>query len=200
MMPHFVGLVIDRVLNFVRGQAELALRAALGTPPNENHVEYSRIVGDNGQVDIKGTLGMALIRLEEDRIFPSRTRTKIQGENTVHYTQPEMALTLHVLFAAAPHEKYGQMLQALAVLVTWARANRSFSAEQHSDLAENGIARLTLEFEALSYEGQNHIWGSLGGHFLPSFVLLIRFVPIRPDVITNVGRTIGEVAHDETSP
>jgi hypothetical protein len=191
--------VIDRVLNFVRGQAELSLRSALGTPSNDNHLEYSRIVGDNGQADIKGALGMALIRLEEDRAFASRARAKIEGD-TVYYSQPEMALTLHVLFAAAPHEKYGQMLQALAVLMTWARANRSFSAEQHSELAEYGIARLTLEFETLSYEVQNHIWGSLGGHYLPSFVLLIRYVPIRPDAITNVGRTIGEIVHDEPSP
>jgi hypothetical protein len=142
---------------------------------------------------------MALIRLEEDRIFPSRTRTKIEGE-TVQYSQPEMALTLHVLFAAAPHEKYSQMLQALAVLMTWARANRSFSAEQHSELAEHDIARLTLEFETLSYEVQNHIWGSLGGHYLPSFVLLIRFAPIRPDAIANVGHVVTEIAHDESSP
>ncbi len=142
---------------------------------------------------------MALIRLEEDRIFPSRARAKIEGD-TVSYSQPEMALTLHVLFAAAPHEKYAQMLQALAVLMTWARANRSFSAEQHSELAEYDIARLTLEFETLSYEVQNHIWASLGGHYLPSFVLLIRFAPIRPEAIANVGHTVGEIAHDEASP
>ena len=52
------------------------------------------------------------------------------------------------------------------------------------------IERLVVELYSLNLEQQNHLWGYLGGKYLPSVVYKVRLVRIQEDAVRGEARPI----------
>lgn len=182
--------MIATILRFLCKEVDAYVRQKLGRKGTA--VALSPIVS-KGESAITTRIGMGLIRIEEDRVYASPRRHRLverkteeiagngtyPGQEVEYYTQPEMVLTLHVLFVAGDNKEYEEMLKSLSAVVSFFQAYPTFSAERYPELAEVDVKRVTVEMESVDFEVQNQIWASLGGNLRPSVLYLIRFVPIR---------------------
>ncbi len=184
--------MIAKVLGFLRSEIDAYIRQRLGRQTEA--VEFSTIVS-KGENAVTARVGMALIRIEEDRIYAAGKRHRAAeksargsgdtaGREVVVFTQPEMVLALHVLFVAGGN-KYDEMLKSISAVVGFFQSRPSFSAERHPVLADLGVDRINVEMQSVNFEVQNHIWASLGGSLRPSVLYLVRFAPIRTEEVDS---------------
>ena len=175
-----VEQVLFPALEFVRSNLDQHLKRQIAVPAGQSAVAFSRVVDDNGQSDVSAAVGLTLVRLEQDRVFPSRERARRVGEELV-YRQPEMAIVPHLLFSALPNPNYDQMLLALSGVLSFFQGQPIFTSEEFPALAQLGVGRITVEFESLQLESQSYVWSVLGAKYLPSAHYLLRFVPIQDE-------------------
>ena len=170
--------MIDQALTFLRAELGDYLSQRL----NSATVELSRLVDDEGNPAFTANVGMALIRVDEERVFANKRRTQIEDDSVTYLTQPEQVFALHVMFVARQTNKqedgYTEALRSLSAVAGFFQSHRSFTPATSPRMANTGLVKLNLELETVSYEVQDNIWGALGGKLLPSLLYIVRLVAI----------------------
>jgi len=187
--------VIQRALAFLAHELDDYLGHRLATDPGKG-VQLTRLVDDQGVLAFAARVGMALIRVDEERMFASKQRVRIDDDTVTYLTQPEQALELHVIFVARDSGQefaYNEALHSLSRVVGFFQSRRSFTPANSPQMADTGLVKLNIELETVDYEVQNHIWGSLGGKLLPSVLYLIRLVAIDESIVTGTADPIDNI-------
>lgn len=126
-------------------------------------------------------LYMSLVNLEEETTLRNTSHT-IRLNNNVHYQEPPVFLNLYLLFASN-FSDYGTSLLRLSQTVELFQSQRVFEAANAS--ATNPfparLEKLIFDFTNLNFEQLNHLWGVLGGTYLPSVLYKVRLVEIQRD-------------------
>jgi hypothetical protein len=190
-----VPAVIQRALEFLEDELDNYIRNRLATDPKKG-VRLTRLVDDQGALAFGSRVGMALVRVDEERVFGSKQRVHVADDTVTYLAQPEQALELHVIFVARESGNaaaYGEALRALSVVVGFFQSRRSFTPANSPQMANMGLVRLNVELETVDYEVQNHIWGSLGGKLLPSVLYLIRLIAIDELNVTGTADPIDNI-------
>jgi Pvc16 N-terminal domain len=82
-------------------------------------------------------------------------------------TRPPLHLNLYVMIAACfGGANYGEGLKRLSAAVAFFQANPVFDAQRSPEL-DRRISRLVLDIENLDSQTISHLWGVLGGTYLP---------------------------------
>jgi hypothetical protein len=107
----------------------------------------------------------------------------IRQNNTVRYQEPPVFLNLYLLFAA-DFQDYGTGLLRLSQTIELFQSKPTFRADNAS--AANPfpatLEKIIFDFCNLDFEHLNHLWGILGGAYLPSVVYKVRLVKVQRDV------------------
>ena len=173
--------MIDLALQFLRDQANAYLRDVLATGA-ESPLAFSTIASATGENAITSRLGLALIKVEEERTQRSQVRHEVVNGGVVYYTEPDLRLNLYVLIAANPETvATGEALRSIAAVVSFFQAQASFSQDVYPALAP--IEKLQIVMESLDFESQNHIWGALGAKYVPSVVYKVSMITIQRGVV-----------------
>jgi hypothetical protein len=152
----------------------------------------ARPVDENGKWAIgEDHIGITLVNVEEERILKSQLPEAVYVGGRQVVLEPQLRLTLQVLFAAQ-FKQYNQALRYLSLVLTFFQAHPRFARDEYPAL-DPGIEQLVPELQSLSYEQLNQLWAFVGGKQLPSVVYRVRMVLLQDLEPFSVGPPITRI-------
>jgi hypothetical protein len=132
-----------------------------------------------------------LVNVERDPVYRPTQTLYQRDDGTAAVSRPELKLNLYLLFVAN-HELYDQALKMLSLATTFFQARNVF------DLTANGErSRLVFELVSMTFEQQNHLWGAIGGKYMPSLLFKAGLLNVRDAVIEAEVPPVEEILINE---
>ena len=160
----------------------------VGLPDNVVLANISLVDAFNANdPNIQDNLVISLVSIEEEKnLRYARTTTVIPAANpndsTVLTHNPIVFLNLYLLFSS--HNKdYKQSLNQLSAVVNFFQRQQVFTGAEINVPTMN---RIVFELVTTSFEQMNHLWGVLGGKYIPSALYKVRILP-HEDIPNNTG-------------
>ncbi len=171
--------MIDSAIAHVGAQLNQALRRSMEV--NEDVVEVSHILEQDGTLvpHINNKLVLFLVNIERDGSVSSHPgRSGIPGAGTLAQGYPTVHLNLFIMVAAHfPGQNYREALKFISGAIQFFQGNPVFTHQNSPDL-DRRIQRLTMEIENLGLQELSHLWGVLGGKYLPSILYKMRMISV----------------------
>ena len=172
--------MIDAALAHIAGQLNLALRRAQGGVQEDmvvlaNPVDLQGRVADN----VSNKLMLFLVNIERETLaYRDSSRGAGPGRDVVGSTPAHLNLSV---MCAAHFEgaNYAESLKRIANAIAFFQGRPVFNHQNTPDL-DPRINKLTLEIENLDTASLSHLWGVLGGRYLPSVLYKVRMVTVDP--------------------
>ncbi len=157
-----------------------------------NPVQLANVTKDDGTVAVpKESVGLTLINIEEERINKPQTTTRTVADGQVVVLNPDLHLNLYLLFSAN-FTDYLTSTRYLSAIIGLFQGQNVFTPESAPSM-DPGIERLVVDLYSLNLEQQNHLWGYLGGKYLPSVVYKARLVRIQENLVRREGAPIDHI-------
>lgn len=173
--------MIADVLNFLRRHLDERLRLVRGG--SQDDTDGDRVVFVDGDklepLSLAlGAVSLLLISLEEERINrPPDLRSRQAEDGTRLRVQPDIRLSLHLLFAAR-FKHYDVAWDHLSAILEHLQTTPVFEPANAPDLPP-GIEMLVAELVTPDFARQNEIWGSLRIAAHPALLYRIKLVAYR---------------------
>jgi len=139
----------------------------------EDKVLISNLVNQDGTPAISEAdkVVITLVNIQEESI--GSRRSGLDGMNR------PINLNLYVLFSAYFIDgNYSEALKFLSAVISFFQANVVFNQVNTPDLPLN-IEKLTFEIVNQDLQSQSHLWGTLGGKYIPSVIYKVRMITIQ---------------------
>lgn len=133
---------------------------------------------------------VTLINVEEDRISKLQD-PYVKMDNRIVYKNPAVPVNMYLLFSANL-QKYDESLILLSYIIQFFQNQFVFTSAAYPSLPSR-IGKLIADLYTLSFEQVNHLWGTLGGKYLPSVLYKVRMVTIDEDMPYATGEFITEL-------
>lgn len=133
---------------------------------------------------------LSVVNIEEDRLSKSPDNFR-KSDDKIQYKNPKIFLNLYLLFAVNKSD-YGEALKVLSFIIQFFQHKFVFDVQNSPNL-DPKIERLVLELHSLNFEQMNHLWGILGGKYLPSVLYKMKVVGIEEETIDASGEPIMEI-------
>lgn len=123
---------------------------------------------------------VSLLNVEEESTLKNSPHF-IRKNNQLLYKEPPIFLNLNILLAFE-FVDYGTSLQRLGETVNFFQSKRWFTPdnERSENPFPDGVQKLILDLQHLSFEQMNHVWSISGGSQFPSLLYKVRLVKIQP--------------------
>ena len=177
MINHALDTIKNEIQQYLLRLPELNL----GT---SEKVVLCNVINDDGTFAIpKDTLGVSLVNIEEERLAKSHRDSTKLSNGQISHRNPDIKLNLYILIAA----NFTDYLTATKFLSGAIRffQSKSVFTPRNSPSLDPSLEKLLVEMYTLDFEQQNHLWGTLGGKFLPSVTYKVRLVTIQEDQTTT---------------
>jgi hypothetical protein len=192
--------MIDQALDFLQSQLNIYLHTKLNPPPagdaivllNISQLQEGAGGGGNGNQQLNAY--MTLVNVEEDRVSKS-PENFIRKENGVVYKNPVTYLNLYVLFSVNLGV-YEEALRRLSFIIQFFQQQNVFDPISSPSL-DPKIVKLIVDMYSMNFEQLNHLWGILGGKYLPSVLYKIRRIGIDEEAIISESGFIKEIQLNE---
>lgn len=148
---------------------------------------------------------VSLVNIEEERALKNirvASRNNLNGQITYEHTP--VHLNLYILFSAFS-ANYDNALKYLSHVMEFFVSRPLFQVDNFQDttigsnlddFTTNGI-RLSFNMYSMTFEQQNHLWGSLGGKMLPAVMYRVTLVRIDELQSRGNGMPIEEINGQE---
>lgn len=164
--------------------------------PGNELVIPANLLSQSGSLHtgLAGHIALSLVNIEEDRLSRPLDIYRPQPNGSVETVNPEVRLNLYLLFIACAGNTnigadYTTSLENLSRVVAFFQT-KSFFNHQNTPTLDPRIEKLLLEMYTLSFEQQNHLWGSLGAKYLPSVLYRARLVRVQEEEVVTGGPAI----------
>jgi len=165
---------------------------------SEEAIVLTSVVKADGIMAIpENSLGITLVRVEEERVVKSQNSVSINSEGMVSKINPEIKLNLFVL-VSANFSNYETGLKFLSAVVKCFQGNNVFTPENTPEM-DPSLQKLIVELYTLNFEEQNHLWGSLGAKYIPSLLYRVRLVTVQEAQKLKEEPQIKKVEYSERS-
>ena len=186
--------MIGTTLSFITNQLDSVLHRRLKLPPSERKIILSPFVDLSGGVAVKeeNTLVLFPVNIQKDSVAASRIPSP-QVNTGIVSNPPPIYLNLFLVIGVyydPTQLRYG--LDLLTMLISILQGQPLWDQNNTPGLPQ-GIEKLIFEMESLDFHQQSHIWGHLGGRYLPSVVYKLRMIIIDDGQIETIVPTIGEI-------
>ncbi|MGA1870162.1 MAG: DUF4255 domain-containing protein [bacterium] len=115
-------------------------------------------------------LCLSLINIHEEKILKSQPNHIARQNNQISHVNPELRLTLCILFAVNfPENNFKEGLGFLSDVIGFFQSKNVFTSE-NTPAIDSSIKKLIVNLYSLDFETQNHLWGILGSKYFPSVV------------------------------
>ena len=165
--------MINSVLTYLRSE----LLAHLGLD------ESQIILADASTLTTSTAIGcyVTVVNLEEEAALKNLSHsTRVAGQ--VVYREPPIHLNLSLLITCR-FDQYVTSLVHLSSVIEFFQHHRVFSAEHQrpANPFPAVLEKLLVEFQSQNFEKLNHMWGMLGGLYLPSALYKLRMIKVQLD-------------------
>ncbi len=186
MIDKALKVLRSELLDYLARQPDLTVTDA---------VQFANVTKDDGTVAVpKETVGLTLINIEEERVNKPQSPTRTVAAGQLAVVNPDLNLNLYLLFSAN-FTDYLTSITYLAAVIGFFQARHVFTPESSPSM-DPRIERLNVELYSLNLEQQNHLWGYLGGKYLPSVVYKVRLVRIQEGIVRREGERITHIDID----
>ena len=145
---------------------------------SQETIHLHHIVEADGTLALPdNSLGLSLVNVEEERVTKSQQAFVSSSQGQIAHVNPELKLNLYILLAAN-FTNYKTGLEFLSGAIRFFQSKNVFTA-QNTPSIDPAIQKLIVELYSLSFEQQNHLWGSLGAKYLPSVMYKVRMISIQ---------------------
>lgn len=184
--------MIDRALELVAARLNQHLRVRLHS--DEDLVVLTNVVDANGSPTqlIDDKLALFVVNIEKDSLSRAPRPRRMPGDRFAIHREP-LRLNLQVMLAAGYTEgNYPQALKHISAAVKYLQANAVIDHGNAPEM-DQGLQRITMEIQNLPTQELSHLWGVLGGRYLPSVLYTLRTVSIEPDAIDGEAEPVTTV-------
>lgn len=158
----------------------------------ENVVKLVNVTRDDGSVAVpKESIGLTLVNVEEERVNRPQQHAAKLDDGTIVTTNPDLRLNLYVLFSAN-FTDYLTSMTYLSAVVGFFQSHTVFTPAT-APAMDAAIGRLVVELYSLNLEQQNHLWGYLGGKYLPSVVYKVRLLYVQELAVRRQGERVRHI-------
>ncbi len=197
-----IGNVVDKIREKLQQYFDDAGSDPNPSNPSGSGLPDNVVLGNVSLVDafnandpnIQDNLVISLVSIEEEKhLRYTKTTTVVPAANpndsTIVTHNPVIFLNIYLLFSS--HNKdYKASLNQLSAVVNFFQRQYVFSGVE---VGEPGLERLVFELVTTSFEQMNHLWGVLGGKYIPSALYKVRFLPHEDIPLVNgAGRILKE--------
>ncbi len=133
---------------------------------------------------------ITLVNVEEDRISRPQENS-VRKNNATVYKNPKIYLNLYVLFAVNL-SSYLESLKRLSYIIQFFQYQNVFTSLSTPDLPD-GVEKLILDLDTLSFQDLNNLWGIMGSKYLPSVLYKVRLITISEEFVMGRGGLISEM-------
>lgn len=191
--------MIDKALDFLRSELNVYLHTKLTPPPAGDAIilyNVSQLQDASGN-NTQSNAFITLVNIEEDRVSKPQENF-IRKETGIIYKNPETFVNLYVLFSANltnstnVTNNYNEALRRISLIIQFFQ-NQNVFDQVNSPTLDPGIIKLVVDMYSLSFEQLNHLWGVLGGKYLPSVLYKIRKVSIDEGIAAGEAGFIKEI-------
>lgn len=150
-----------------------------------------KVIDGDGDTSSNATRALiSLVNIEEDRLMKSPDNYR-KSEDRIIYKNPKVYLNLYLLITAKQAD-YAEALKVLSYIIQFFQHKFVFDT-QNSPLLDPKIERLVLDLHSLNFEQMNHLWGILGGKYMPSVLYKMRVVGIEEETEDASAEPIMEI-------
>lgn len=165
--------MIYSVLNTISDKLNAYLKTRFGIA--EDKAILSNIVNQSGNPAIAEVdkMVITLVNVQEETVSSRK--------NSSDYGRRPINLNMYVLISAYfDDNNYPEALKFLSACLSFFQANNVFSPANTPDLHPN-IDKLTFEIVNQDLQNQSHLWGTLGGKYMPSVIYKVRMITLKED-------------------
>lgn len=145
-------------------------------------------------------IAMSVVNIEEDRLSRPLDIHRKLANGMVEVVKPEVRLNLYLLFTAVAPQgtnvgdggPFTTILESLSRVIGFFQTKNFFDHQNTPSLSPN-IEKIWMELYPMTFEQQNHLWGSLGAKYMPSIMYKARLVRIQEEEITSDGPAITQL-------
>jgi Pvc16 N-terminal domain len=179
MISESLSFIVGELNNYfiLKGEVAATIDAVtLGNIARANESSTSTGAGD----EMDNRVVVTMVNIEEDRVSKSPINFSKVNDKII-YKNPKIPMNLYCLFAV--NHDYTTSLRWLAHVVRFFQYRNVFTP-QTSPALNNGIEKLIFDLYNMNFEQVNHLWGTLGGKYLPSVMYKMRLVMIEEDTMS----------------
>lgn len=136
---------------------------------------------DANSGDLQNAVVLTLVNIEEEKTLKNGA-IYVQNGDALNKRNPTLYLNLYLLFSCAD-SSYQTALEQISRVVASLQAKYVFTADSTSEPGDNpfpdGLEKIILDLFSLNFEQINHLWGIMGGKYLPSVLYKARLVEIQ---------------------
>jgi hypothetical protein len=180
MISESLAFIEEELNNYfiLKGEVAATIDAVtLGNITRVNEPSTTTGAGD----DLDNRVVITLINIEEDRITKSQQNYYRENDKVI-YKNPKVPLNLYCLFSV--NHDYVTSLRWLTHVIRFFQYRNVFTP-QTSPALNAGVEKLIFDLYNMNFEQVNHLWGTLGGKYLPSVMYKMRLVMVEEDSINN---------------
>ena len=185
--------MIKEALSFLEKELKNYLAAKLNSG-SEEIIKVGNIAkvldGDGDTATNAARALISIVNIEEDRLSKSPDNYR-RSDDKIVYKNPKIYLNLYLLITAKQTD-YSEALKVLSFIIQFFQHKYVFDT-QNSPLLDPKIERLVLDLHTLNFEQMNHLWGILGGKYVPSVLYRMRVVSIEEEAEDSIGEPIMEI-------
>ncbi|MFV0605076.1 MAG: DUF4255 domain-containing protein [Niabella sp.] len=150
--------------------------------------------GGSSNNAIMGKAVLSLVNVEEDKVSKVH-ENYVKTINGIKYKNPPVLVNLYVLFSVNRTD-YNDCLKWLSLVIQYFQHRSVFTGDAYPSM-NPGIQKMMIELVSMSFEQVNHLWGTLGGKYIPSVLYKIRQLTIDENEITAEGMLIRDIQINE---
>lgn len=176
---------------------ELNAYFSLLSSSTEEHVTVGSLFDLTGghSSDIQNKLLVTLTNVEQDKTYHSLNIHKKTQNGNSQIIKPEIKVNLYFLFIAN-FTNYNESLKNISRVISFFQHRNSFDISTNKAFPNN-TAHISFELCSQSFEQQNHVWGMLGGKYIPSVMYKAGILDIQDERVEAEVMPVTEVIINE---
>ena len=179
----FIADELNKYLVLKMGPASDPPRLVLGN--------VSRVFdGDASSNSLTNKAILSLVNVEEDRVAKQQENF-VRTDTATRYKSPQLYINLYILFSIN-RTTYSDSLSWLSYILQFFQFQNVFTPITHPAL-DPRIEKMIVDLCTLNFEQINHLWGALGGKYLPSVMYKVRQLTIDEDITQSESGFIKEI-------
>jgi hypothetical protein len=175
--------MIYNTINTINNKLNEFLKSKFSS--SDNPLEMSNLLEQDGSLAISDTnkIIVSLINIERETAMGSGPNIKANPNNKHTLLHPPVFIKINVLFTSLfTGKNYAEGLIYLSSIIEYFQANPYFDHQNTPQLYKK-INKLTFEMVNLDIQSQSHLWGTIGGKYMPSVLYKIRLLTFEQENI-----------------
>lgn len=123
---------------------------------------------------------ITIVNIDEEKTLKNTPHYVREGEN-ISKRNPTLFLNLYILISCADDD-YDEALKKISQVISCFQQKSIFTPENAEADFPLGVEKIVLDLFSLNFEQINHLWGILGGKYIPSVLYKLRLIPIQASV------------------